>query len=105
MFKGKALRLRLPHQRTFVAFDGQQIAHHLGFALLSRFVGQCGGIVGFAGYLAVQRGDQRITMQLCDQRECVCRFMEGNCALFRVVDLALRALRRPRYLSIMFDQR
>jgi hypothetical protein len=81
MLNRHPLGLRPPHQRTFVAFDGQQIAHHLGFAPLSRFVGQCGGIVGFAGYLAVQRGDQRITMQPCDQRECVCRFMEGDCAL------------------------
>jgi hypothetical protein len=63
MLNRHPLGLLPPHQRTFVAFDGQPIAHHLGFALLSRFVGQCGGIVGFAGYLAVRRGDQRITMQ------------------------------------------
>jgi hypothetical protein len=43
-----------PHQRAFVALDREQVALHLGFLLLARFMRQCGGVVALAVYLCIE---------------------------------------------------
>ena len=50
-----------PHQRSFVVFDSQQVAHYLGFALSPRFMreGWC-GIVCLGGDLGIKPLDQLI---------------------------------------------
>ena len=48
------------HQRGFVAFDGQQVAHHFGFGLLARFMRQRGRIICFLGYEGIQAGEKCI---------------------------------------------
>ena len=54
MLDRQALRLRLPYQRSFLAFDRQQIAHRLGFGLLARFMRQSGLVVGFSIDLGIE---------------------------------------------------
>ena len=52
-----------PNQRRFLALDRKQIALHLGFALLARFMRQRGLVIG----LAVDLGDRArvISASLC----------------------------------------
>ena len=50
------LRLPLPHQRTFIAFDRKQIAERFSFTLLLLFVRQSGSVVRLGVDLSVERG-------------------------------------------------
>jgi hypothetical protein len=47
VFTRKILRLREPNKGTFIALNRQQIALHLGLALLPRFMRQRGLVIGF----------------------------------------------------------
>jgi hypothetical protein len=52
MLDRQTLRLSLPHQPSFIAFDRQQIALRVGQPLGALIMRQCGGIVAFGVYSA-----------------------------------------------------
>ena len=78
MLARQTLFLSGPHQARFLPFDVGQVAHHLGLLLLPRFMRQCGLVIGFACNLAVERSDQRIPAQPCNQQKQVVCFGERN---------------------------
>jgi hypothetical protein len=55
MLDRQAFALRLPHQRTFIAFDCKQVALCLGLTPLPLLMAQASGVVGLRVYLAVER--------------------------------------------------
>ena len=82
---------RLPeHQRAFIALDRKQIALHLGFGLLARFMRQCGLVVGFVAIRGRARRSARL-VQPCDQRDRVRRLSERKCRMLRAMNLRLSA--------------
>lgn len=67
MLDRQTLRLRLKHQCRLLPFNVEQIAGHLGFSLLARFMRQCGSIVGLGIDFSIEPLDQSIPMKPCNQ--------------------------------------
>ena len=98
-----------PNQIRFLPFNGEQIAHHFGFALLSRFVRRCGSVIGFAVDFCIDRrsignaggarstppapdqGPTRISRGSCRFARNEAREMSGSAFAYRLVEIGLKA--------------
>jgi hypothetical protein len=83
VFSAQAFALSAPHKKAFSVVVGENVRKHFGFGDLAGFNRQRDLVVAFAfaGDLAVQRRDQRILEQPCDDRDRIEKDVDGPSSL------------------------